>query len=238
MATDWLTGADPSWYPLVLAVLQRDFPDIADGAWSTAIGENAARHAQSDRMTAPGAQAVRGPVMGPDPMSDRPSPRGGGPVPYAVQVARELLAIAQAWGPFPLGPGGPSDDEAAAWIGRAMATLDELIRDDGKAATDAWQPPANPRTRKADRHRADRNGPLPDDDWTSPAAPPEDTPGSITPGRLTELHTWFTKRGITARDDRLAYTMSALDLPELASSKDLSEAQGAVLVKHLKEDTR
>lgn len=49
--TDWLTGADPSWFPRVLAVLQRDFPDIADGAWSTAIGENAAAQAEHQRLT-------------------------------------------------------------------------------------------------------------------------------------------------------------------------------------------
>jgi hypothetical protein len=41
--TDWLTGADPSWFPRVLAVLQRDYPEIADKIWSTAIGENADR---------------------------------------------------------------------------------------------------------------------------------------------------------------------------------------------------
>lgn len=117
------------------------------------------------------------------------------------------------------------------------AVLDiALDDDDGKAATDAWTPPANPRTRKADRHQAARSGPLPDDDWTT--GPPEDAPGSITEGRLTELHIAFTRKGITQREDRLAYTMSALDLPELASSKDLSEAQGIALVKHLKEDTR
>lgn len=117
------------------------------------------------------------------------------------------------------------------------AVLDiALDDDDGKAATDAWQPPANPRTRKADRHQAARSGPLPDDDWTT--GPPEDAPGSISHGRMIELQTWFTKRGITAREDRLAYTMSALDLPELGSSKDLSESQALALIKHLKEDTR
>ena len=40
--TDWLATSDPTWYPRVLAILQRDFPDAADMAWSTAISENAA----------------------------------------------------------------------------------------------------------------------------------------------------------------------------------------------------
>lgn len=42
MTTDWVTGADPSWFPRVLRVLQRDWPEIASEAWSRAIAENAA----------------------------------------------------------------------------------------------------------------------------------------------------------------------------------------------------
>lgn len=34
-------GADPSWFPRVLRVLARDYPEINDKVWSTAIGENA-----------------------------------------------------------------------------------------------------------------------------------------------------------------------------------------------------
>jgi hypothetical protein len=37
--TDWVTGADPSWFPRVLQVLQRDFPNISDRVWSVAIRE-------------------------------------------------------------------------------------------------------------------------------------------------------------------------------------------------------
>jgi hypothetical protein len=41
-ARDWLTGANPSWYVLVLAVLHRDYPHIETAVWSTAVNENAA----------------------------------------------------------------------------------------------------------------------------------------------------------------------------------------------------
>ena len=34
--------ADPSWFPRVLRTLARDYPEINDKVWSTAIGENAA----------------------------------------------------------------------------------------------------------------------------------------------------------------------------------------------------
>ena len=33
--------AEPSWFPRVLRVLARDYPEINDEVWSTAIGENA-----------------------------------------------------------------------------------------------------------------------------------------------------------------------------------------------------
>lgn len=33
--------ANPSWLPRVLDVLARDYPEINDEVWSTAIGENA-----------------------------------------------------------------------------------------------------------------------------------------------------------------------------------------------------
>lgn len=39
--------ADPSWWPRVLEVLARDWPEVNDEAWSRAIGENAERSAPS-----------------------------------------------------------------------------------------------------------------------------------------------------------------------------------------------
>ena len=105
--------------------------------------------------------------------------------------------------------------------------------DDGDAASvppPTWVPPANPRSRKAERHR----GPLPDDQWTSPA--PEDRPGSITDDQRRKMMALFTKAGITDRTDRLAYAMSKLDLPELATSNDLSMRQAGELIAHLESE--
>jgi hypothetical protein len=109
--------------------------------------------------------------------------------------------------------------------------------DDGQAAQNdagAWHAPANPRTRKAVRSKGD----LGDDEWTTEPAPDADEPGSITDAQGKRIHAWFTKHGITDRADRLAYTMSALDLPELATSSDLSMAQASKLITHLEEDRR
>jgi ERF superfamily len=109
--------------------------------------------------------------------------------------------------------------------------------DDGQAAETAaarWTPPAHPATRKAVRSR----GQLGDDEWTTEPADNADAPGSITEAQGKRLHAWFTKKGITDRADRLAYTMSVLDLAELESSTDLSMSQASALIKHLEGDDR
>ena len=144
-------------------------------------------------------------------------------------------------GEYPLGTGTAQQLGSAITYARrytlcAVLGLVADDDDDGTAATQDWRPPARPHSRKADRHRAGRQGPLPDDDWTGSA--PDETPGSITEGRKKELGYWFTKAGITASKDRLAYAMSKLDRPELTSSDDLSEADGIKLAAHLKEEDR
>lgn len=37
------SDADPSWYPMVLETLARDYPKISEEVWSTTITENAIR---------------------------------------------------------------------------------------------------------------------------------------------------------------------------------------------------
>jgi hypothetical protein len=48
-----LNEADPSWFPRVLRTLARDYPEINDKVWSTAIEENAAE-LSARRIPAPG----------------------------------------------------------------------------------------------------------------------------------------------------------------------------------------
>ena len=116
--------------------------------------------------------------------------------------------------------------------------------DDGQAAEDAhaqrgtdWRPPANPRGHKAERHNAKRQGPLPDDDWTT-EPPGSDEPGSISDRQRARLMAAYGRAGISAREDRLAYAMSRLDLPELATSNDLSERQAGLLIAHLEAEAQ
>ena len=108
--------------------------------------------------------------------------------------------------------------------------------DDGQAAADAnrgtdWRAPANPHTRKATRSRDTASEHTP---WNDSRE--EDTPGSILPGQLQGIGILMTKLGATKREDRLALTMKFLDLTELASSKDLSMAQGSRLIQRLQQE--
>lgn len=121
-------------------------------------------------------------------------------------------------------PAGDDDDGAEA----AAATIGS-----------AWRPPANPSTRKAERHRADRKGPLPDDQWTTPpyeGTDAEKIPGSSTPDQHRRIGMLFGKLGCTDRADRLATSMSILNLPELVTSKNLSWAQADDLCRHLEKE--
>ena len=37
----FIDSADPSWYPMVLRTLARDYPEISKKVWETTITENA-----------------------------------------------------------------------------------------------------------------------------------------------------------------------------------------------------
>ena len=100
--------------------------------------------------------------------------------------------------------------------------------DDGHAAQTDWKPPANPRYRKAQRSHG-----TPDDDaWYDQGTPP----ASITGPQRAKIMALYNKAGILAREDRLAYAMSKLDLPELASSNDLSARQAGQLIGYLESE--
>ena len=151
--------------------------------------------------------------------------------------------------PLPVAQGPQGTGSAITYFRRygLLAVLNIVVDDDdGRAAQDdhdaalqAWNAPARPHTRKADRHRADRDGPLPDDQWTTPAedqwAPP--------PGRRATTSTAEQRRTISilmrelgAKDqvDRHAMAMSILDLAEPVSSTMLSPKQADDLIEGLR----
>jgi hypothetical protein len=108
--------------------------------------------------------------------------------------------------------------------------------DDGQAAADAsrgsdWRAPANPASRKAVRSRGTAGE---DTAWNTPEG--ENLPGSITTKQTQRIAILMGEVGATERSDRLALAVKLLDLPGLASSKDLSMAQGTELIKLLQAE--
>jgi hypothetical protein len=146
-------------------------------------------------------------------------------------------------GEYPLPSSGTPQTIGSAITYARRYTLTAILAiapdddDDGQAAQNdagTWHAPANPHTRKAVRSK----GQLGDDEWTAEPAPDADEPGSITDAQGMRLKYLFTRAGITDVKDRLAYTMSKLDLPELGSSAELSMVQANTLIKRLEEDRR
>jgi hypothetical protein len=156
---------------------------------------------------------------------DYPLPESGGPqsLGSAITYARRYTLLAT----IGLAPAGDDDDAREA---QATAT-----------AGTTWQPRTpTGNGHRADRHHAARNGPLPDDQWTSPPPGddrPEDQPGSATDAQLTRLGTLFTECGVTKREERLALTRDMLSLsqpvPPGWSSKHLSFTQAEALARKL-----
>ena len=138
--------------------------------------------------------------------------------------------------PLPLTQGPQAVGSAITYFRRygLLAVLNIVVDDDdGRAAQDdhdaalqAWNAPARPHTRKADRHRADRDGPLPDDQWTaSPRA------GEIsTQNQRAIIGNLMRELGAKDQADRHAMAMSLLGLDEPVSSTALSFKQADELI--------
>lgn len=95
-----------------------------------------------------------------------------------------------------------------------------------------WRPPANPRSRKADRHNG-RAGPLPDDQWT--VTPPEDgapeeKPGTSTPDQHRKIAMRLEGKGISGREAKLAFCSTAAHRP-IGSSAELSYLEAAEVLR-------
>jgi len=114
--------------------------------------------------------------------------------------------------------------ETSAW-GRAIIAVGAADADKGSQ----WMPPANPRTRKAQRHNG-RNGPLPDDDWTAPPPEDETVPGGSSPDQWQLIAIKLTEKGITTREGKLAFCTQHANRP-ITSSKELSWVEAAEIIR-------
>jgi hypothetical protein len=137
----------------------------------------------------------------------------GGAITYARRYA--LLAV------LSIAPAEDDDDAQAA---------EQSARADASRGSD-WRAPANPTSRKAVRSR-DTAGE--DTAWNTPEG--ENLPGSITSKQTQRIAILMGEVGATERTDRLALAVKLLNLPGLASSKDLSMAQGTELIRLLQAE--
>jgi len=144
---------------------------------------------------------------------DYPLPDSGGPqqLGSAITYGRRYLITAVT------GIVAEDDDD-----GRAA-------QDDHEAALQAWNAPARPHTRKADRHRADRDGPLPDDQWTT-APDAEDQPGTSSDEQRQSIGRLMSDLGAKTQAGRHALAMDLLGLTEPVSSKTLSYRDAVKLI--------
>jgi hypothetical protein len=149
-----------------------------------------------------------------------------GRTPYTL--GSELMnAETSAWGRAIIAVG-------AADAKRGIASEQEAWnREAERADADAdkgsqWMPPANPRTRKADRHHG-RNGPLPDDQWTT-VAPDETVTGTSVPEQWQLIAIKLTEKGIDTREGKLAFCSRSANRP-VGSSKELSYLEAAEIIR-------
>lgn len=172
-----------------------------------------------------------------------------GRTPYTL--GSELMnAETSAWGRAIIAVG-------AADAKRGIASAQEVRnrqaeREDNPFADDAtkgssWQPPANPRTRKAQRSR----GPMEDDPWadvptnggaatsatgqpnggdSSKDLPPEERPGTSTLAQQRDIAIRLGNRGLTERLDKLAFCAEVIGRA-VPSSKELSFNEAAQVLK-------
>jgi hypothetical protein len=90
-------------------------------------------------------------------------------------------------------------------------------------------PPANPRTRKAERHNARRSGPLPDDQFTTIPAD-ETTNGTSSPDQQRSIAIILTAKGISTREGKLAFCSQSANRPVI-SSAELSYLEAAEIIR-------
>lgn len=142
----------------------------------------------------------------------------GGAITYARRYA--LCAV------LGIAPADDDDDAQAA------------EQDAREARAAAWRPPANPHSRKATRHRADRQGPLPDDQWTNVPADegpaPEDLPETSTEDQHRTIGILMGRHGMRSNPERMLAIRSILQLnytPE--TTKHLSFNDAAKVIREL-----
>jgi hypothetical protein len=160
-----------------------------------------------------------------------------GSTPYTL--GSELMnAETSAWGRAIIAVGAADSKKgiaSAEEVRNRAAERDEADTSPrGPGGPGDWRPPANPNTRKAHRHNG-RNGPLPDDQWTSvpddPAmGPDEEKTGTSTLDQQRQIAIKLTEKGIDTREGKLAFCSRSANR-SISSSKELSYLEAAEIIR-------
>jgi hypothetical protein len=157
-----------------------------------------------------------------------------GRTPYTL--GSELMnAETSAWGRAIIAVGAADSKKGIASAEEVRNRAPEREPDADASKGSDWMPPANPRTRKAQRHNG-RNGPLPDDQWTTTpdgAIPDETVTGTSTPDQWQQIAIKLTEKGIDTRDGKLAFCSRSANRP-ITSSKELSYLEAAEIINKAK----
>jgi hypothetical protein len=153
-----------------------------------------------------------------------------GRTPYTM--GSELMnAETSAWGRAIIAVGAADSKKGIASAEEVRNRAAE--RDDTADKGSDWMPPANPRTRKAERHNATRSGPLPDDQFTAVPAD-ETTNGTATPEQQRRIAMVLTDKGITGRDGKLAFCAQSANRP-VTTSAELSYLEAAEIIRRAEQ---
>jgi len=153
-----------------------------------------------------------------------------GRTPYTL--GSELMnAETSAWGRAIIAVGAADSKKGIASAEEVRNRQAEHEPDEprGPGGPGDWRPPANPNTRKAQRHNG-RNGPLPDDEWTGPPPEDETVAGGSGPDQWQLIAIKLTEKGITTREGKLAFCTQHANRP-ITSSKELSWVEAAEIIR-------
>lgn len=154
-----------------------------------------------------------------------------GRTPYTL--GSELMnAETSAWGRAIIAVGAADSKKgisSAEEVRNRQAERDTPDTPRGPGGPGDWRPPANPNSRKADRHNG-RRGPLPDDEWTVRPADDETVSGTSTPEQWQQIAIRLEERGISTREGKLAFCSQSANRP-VGSSKELSYLEAAEIMR-------
>jgi hypothetical protein len=152
-----------------------------------------------------------------------------GTTPY-TRNSELMNAETSAWGRAIIAVGAADSKKgiaSAEEVRNRQAERDEPAADATRGGD--WMPPADPRGHKAERHNGRRNGPLPDDEWTTQARD-ESVAGSSLPDQQRDIAIRLENKGISGRDAKLAFCSQSAGRP-IGSSTELSYLEAAEIIR-------